>query len=126
MAYKDKDLQKKTRAAYHQKMKSDIEYQTKRRKVYLFYIKRHRLLTNKRARTWVASEKGQICKENYREISKKLEREYTENLTERYMKKHLKKLGYSTEDIKKYPELIDTYKLIIKTKRLCKSQTSKI
>jgi hypothetical protein len=46
---------------------------------------------------------------------------YADTLHDAYMKQHLRKLGYKKEEITKYPELIETQRLIIKTKRLCKT-----
>lgn len=49
-------------------------------------------------------------------------RKKTELLTDGYMRKHLLKLGYTRQDIKKYPELVETHRLIIKIKRYEKHQ----
>lgn len=46
---------------------------------------------------------------------------YAENLHDAYMKQHLRKLGYTNEQIMNYPEIKETIKIIIKTKRLCKT-----
>ncbi|MCA6445441.1 MAG: hypothetical protein IM600_18585 [Bacteroidetes bacterium] len=46
---------------------------------------------------------------------------YADTLHDAYMKQHLRKLGYKKEEITKYPEIKETIKLIIKTKRLCKT-----
>ena len=46
---------------------------------------------------------------------------YADNLHDAYMKQHLRKLGYTKEQILIYPEITETIKLIIKTKRLCKT-----
>jgi hypothetical protein len=58
--------------------------------------------------------------ENKTSLQKK-SRVKTELLTDGYMRKHLLKHGYSKDDIRKHPEILETYRLIIKMKRLCKT-----
>ena len=41
-----------------------------------------------------------------------------------YMQERLQKIGFSKEAIKQHPELIEVERLIIKTKRLCKTSQS--
>lgn len=53
--------------------------------------------------------------------TKKQQKMYADTLHDAYMKQHMRKLGYTKEQIKGYPELTETIKLIIKTKRLCKT-----
>lgn len=56
-----------------------------------------------------------------KETLNKKDRLRTELLTDGYMKKHLRKHGYSPQEIKQHPELTESYRLIIKMKRLCKT-----
>lgn len=49
------------------------------------------------------------------------EKRHSEELSDRYIKKHLLKLGYTRKQIRKYPELLETHRILIKTKRLCKT-----
>lgn len=46
------------------------------------------------------------------------------DLTDGYMKNYLIKLGYTRKDIRTYPDLIETHRILIKTKRLWRSKTS--
>lgn len=53
--------------------------------------------------------------------TKKQQQMYADTLHDAYMKQHMRKLGYTKQQIIDYPELTETIKLIIKTKRLCKT-----
>jgi hypothetical protein len=44
-----------------------------------------------------------------------------ENLSDYYIRNNLKQKGYTPEQIKQHPEILEVQKLIIKTKRLCKT-----
>lgn len=49
------------------------------------------------------------------------EKEHTKNLTDRYCRKQLLKNGYSRRSLSQYPEIVTTYRQLIKIKRLCKT-----
>ena len=66
-------------------------------------------------------ERQKISYLKHREKRISYEKLSSENLDDRYMKKHLLKIGYTRQDLRKNPELIESHKLIIKTKRLCKT-----
>lgn len=55
----------------------------------------------------------------------KIEQRRRNNLSDRYIKRLLReKSGFTTDQIKDNPELIETKRIIIKTKRLCKTSQS--
>lgn len=55
------------------------------------------------------------------ERGNEMKRKETELLTDYYLKKQLKKDGFTREQISQYPELIETKRILLKTKRLCKT-----
>jgi len=57
---------------------------------------------------------NELNKENIKASIKKAVKE----LSDPYMKRYLVKLGYSREDLEKYPQIIETKRMILKTKRL--------
>lgn len=63
-------------------------------------------------------------RQNYKPRANELERLACDKLENRYVKQHLRKLGFSKEVRENNTELIETYKVIIKTKRLCKKLTT--
>jgi ABC-type oligopeptide transport system ATPase subunit len=65
--------------------------------------------------------KNQAKISEYSRIQHGIERKELKNS---YIKVVLKKAGFTDEQINRYPDLVETYKQIIKIKRLCKSQTS--
>lgn len=53
-----------------------------------------------------------------------INRRHVKNLEDPYLRSLLKKRhGFTKEDLVDYPEIIETHRLIIKTKRLCRSKT---
>lgn len=129
MPWKNKVAQKAYAKAYHQKRKDEADYRTYRKSNNKKWRENNRIVLNEYARKQHCKPENKVKREKYlKENRLKLNatrRLHNENLTEWYMVKHLKKLGYSEADIKKYPELIKAHRIIIKTKRLWKkSRTS--
>lgn len=60
-------------------------------------------------------------KEKINSYRRKLTFNNRENFLDPYIKDLLIKNGFTTKQIKQYPELIETKRLLIKTKRLCKT-----
>ena len=60
--------------------------------------------------------------EHIKEQKKEYNKEYSKNLSDGYIKRELKNKGYPPNQIT--PELIEVKRLIIKTKRLCKTSQS--
>lgn len=120
MPWKNKEAEKEYKRNYHQKMKLDQKYRGGRKKNFLKWRKKNKEIVNEINKKSINKNKQKI---HSRYIV--WDRGRTERLTESYMIKHLKKIGYNEPDIKRYPELIQTHRIIIKTKRLWKrSQTS--
>ena len=75
------------------------------------------------------SEKGQIASKKAKRKwdknnkDKKLEigRRLISNLSDGYVKQKLRAKGFCSEEIEDNPELVEVHKIIIKTKRLCKT-----
>ena len=78
-----------------------------------YYLKNKSALINK-AFAWAESNK-----EKRLECQKKVNNRASETLADRYVKKALREKGFKTNQIT--PELIEVQRLIIKTKRLCKT-----
>ncbi|MES2620220.1 MAG: hypothetical protein V4615_05140 [Bacteroidota bacterium] len=49
------------------------------------------------------------------------QKQYAEELHDCYMRNHLRKLGFKKQEVEQFPEIKETVKLIIQTKRLCKT-----
>lgn len=73
-----------------------------------YYTENKNVLYVKVKQWW--SEKGNERKRNE-----------TESLTDNYIKRQLRKDGFSRKEINEYPELIKTKRNILKIKRLCKT-----
>ena len=73
------------------------------------------------------TDKGKLIRKNYKHSEKGIENRLKEGrlkvelIADRYVKEKLKAIGFKTNSINENPILIDTYKIIIKTKRLCKT-----
>lgn len=73
------------------------------------------------------TDKGKLIKKKYKHSEKGIENRLKEGrlkvelITDRYVKENLKAIGFKTNSINENPILIDTYRIIIKTKRLCKT-----
>lgn len=59
--------------------------------------------------------------ENLKNKNNRCNTKKIDNLTDCYIKQTLKLSGFTTEQINENPELIEVKRLIIKTKRLCKT-----
>jgi len=53
--------------------------------------------------------------------TKNQQKKYAEDLHDCYMRNHLRKLGFKKQEVEQFPEIKETVKLIIQTKRLCKT-----
>jgi hypothetical protein len=95
-----------------------------RKKWYQAHKKEQGIRTKKGMQKWMASQMGQEYKIRYRSIARELEKKSIASLSETYIKKQLKKEGYTDGQMKQYPELIEIKRIIIKTKRLCKTSSS--
>lgn len=66
-----------------------------------------------------------IYKQNYDLSHKKeikgIQKKYSIDLTDSYIRHNLVALGFPKESIKQFPEIIEVKRLLIKTKRLCKT-----
>lgn len=67
------------------------------------------------------AESGKKYRLKYPEKAKLKQKKHIENLNDCIINKALKRTGFSENDIKENPELIEIRKIIIKTKRLCKT-----
>lgn len=126
MPYKDNRNPKwlAYRKAYYERTKNSPSRRASCRKATYKWRERHP--------EFYAELKKEYYNDNREDILKKQKQSYQKNikkrhayekkkvadLTDCYMKKHLLKLGYTRQNIRKYPDLIETHKLIIKTKRL--------
>ena len=70
------------------------------------------------------AEQGKKYRLKYPEKAKLKQKRHIENLNDCIINKALKRTGFSANDIKENPELIEIRKLIIKTKRLCKTSSN--
>lgn len=95
-------------------------------------LKEENLRAKKRIKEWteknaeILKEKKKIYKlnniEKVRESNKKLEKKWAEELTDTYVIRQIvKRSNLKAEQIRCNPELIEIKRLIIKTKRLCKT-----
>lgn len=100
-------------SSYYYTKKNSIKFIESRKKYY-----------NKNRKT-ILSYKKQWAEKNDT-IEKKLQRDQKnrDQLTPGYIKRRLRRVGFTNNIINTYPELLEVYKILIKTKRLCKSQTS--
>ena len=129
MPWKNKEAEREYKRKYHQENKNKPEYRKHMKDNFLKYRENNRLKCNEVARRSHQNNRDTSLK--YYEQNKIVLQSRcnlkTKKLTEPYMVKHLKKLGYNYNDIKQNPELISTHRIIIKTKRLWKQlQTSAI
>ncbi|HEY3405394.1 MAG TPA: hypothetical protein VGK59_18545 [Ohtaekwangia sp.] len=126
MPWVNKEAEKAYKAAYYQKHKNSDSLKESRRKSVKKWRSKNKLKVNKYARDTRDPMKSKAQWEKHKDKHNSIGRKETEELSEKYIIKQLKKEGFTIEDIRQYPELIDTKKQIIKTKRLWnKSRTSK-
>lgn len=126
MPWKNKDREREYKKLYHQKMKDVESYRETRKSHCAKWRRKNKLAVlsiEKRNREKNRDKRIEWYNKNKIILQGKCNLK-TEALTESYMTKHLKKLGYYYDHIKNYPELLQTHRIIIKTKRLWKrSQT---
>ena len=79
----------------------------------------------KKYKTKVDKEKVKKYKDKNREkINKQTNISYhkaAQNLSTSYLKQAIKQRGFTLEQVNKHPEILETLKVIVKTKRLCKT-----
>ena len=110
-----KDYQKQYTVKYREKNKDKLNESKK------IWANQNKHIVKKIRRKWVLKnhKKVKADSRHYGEI-------YRYNLTDSYLRGLLiHTLGFDKSDVEKYPELIKTYREILKTKRLCRSKTSK-
>ncbi len=110
-----KEYQQNYRRQYAEKMKD--------------YFKQYAIAYRKTGKIaeYQKSEKYKKYRSDYDKMDinkKKRHKKYIENLNNWYLKEKLKKKGFTIEQINNNPELLEVQKLIIKTKRLCKTLQS--
>lgn len=126
MAYRDKEKQRLKHKEYYLKNKELWNYE-KRKSSHDKYRKKHsdKLKASGKERYWDNKEKRLQNVKKWRvdneQYVKTKDKANTEELTDKYMRKHLLKLGYTRFQIRKYPDLLESHRLIIKIKRLCKT-----
>lgn len=127
MAYKDPKKAAEYRHQYYLKNKEKIWSYAVRRENHLLYRSKHKekLSAYAKDRYWdnkdVLNEKGKDWRIKNEAYVKSMDHKKTQELTDGYMRKHLLKLGYTRVQIKRHPELLESHRLIIKIKRLCKT-----
>lgn len=128
MPWKNKEAQKEYAHKYYLAHKDDMysyANNPKRREAVKRFRQKNRLKVNAYERKRHNPEKAKIQWDRNKEKHNAIGRSETELLSEKYIIKQLKKEGFTIEEIRQYPELIDTKRQIIKTKRLWnKSRTS--
>jgi hypothetical protein len=92
---------------------------TEGRKVINLYAIKHETEIKEYKKEWAKNNKQKT-----RITSNKAWRRYRADLLPIYLKTKAKRYGFTNEDIQQHPEILQTLKIIIKTKRLCKSLTS--
>ena len=117
MPWKNKEAEKAYKKLYYEKTKKG-RYERTKHNIYKWrekntekfkLLKREYYLDNKEK----ILEKQKL---NYDKANAK-SRENTKNLTDGYIKKHLIKLGFTRQQIRKNPKIIETQRLIILIKR---------
>lgn len=96
-----------------------------RKKATIKWRKANRLKINKYLREKYNPEIAKVHNEKHKQKLLATFKEQAKKLDTVYLIRQLKKAGWTIEQLKEHPEIIDIYKLQLKTKRLCKLQTSK-
>lgn len=126
MPWKDKAKEAAYKKAYYEKRKDIWSYEARKGSAKKWREKNiDKIRAIGKERYWDNKpdelRKAKAWREKNSEYVKSKDHKNTELLTDRYMRKHLLKLGYTRQHIRKHPELIETHRIIIKTKRLCKT-----
>ncbi len=124
MPYKDKNNPKNIayKKAYYERTKAG-RYQRTKHNIYK-WRENHPEFYKQLQQEYYKDNHGQILERSKISYQKNIEKRHqaekkrVADLTDVYMRKHLIKIGYTRQDIRKYPDLIETHRLIIKTKRL--------
>ncbi len=122
MAFKNKESEILYKARYYQENKERLDILNKSRNRDWRIKNTNKLRIISSDYYWdhkesVLKYQKEYRKSNFNQLSKK-DKDKTKSLCDGYMRKHLLKLGYTRQQIRKYPELLLTHKFIILTKRL--------
>lgn len=123
MPRKDKEQDRSYKKAYYERKKAGRYERIKHNS--LKWRKEHRLELNKYKRERYTSDNAAVNWAKWRTKFNAKSKNEARELTEKYVIKKLKQKGYTEDQIKSCPELINFYRITIKIKRQCKlSQTS--
>jgi hypothetical protein len=126
MAFKDKEKERAYKKSYYEKTKSG-RYQRTKHNIYKWREKNKDFYKALVKEYYLDNRKEILKKQNvYRkenaEMIKLIDRIRTEKLDDRYMYKHLIKMGYTKQMIIKNPELVETYRTKLLLVRTIKSK----
>jgi hypothetical protein len=125
MPHKDPEARRAWQRLNYQKNKDVINSRPCKKEAMKRYAKRHieKRRQQGRERYWKNPEIHlALCKVWRSRVGIVKERKETELLTDKYLTRQLRKDGYTTEEIRKYHELIETKRIILKIKRYEKHQ----
>lgn len=121
MPYKDKSKEKEFKRLRHQRLKNDPVYKAKRKSLQKKWQQNNKEKVNaiaKRGRVKNTENRRKWAQRNKEKLADQFNKK-TKNLTDAYLNRRLKKMGYSEGDITS--ELRDRHRLVILKYRLIKT-----
>lgn len=125
MPYKDPKNPKNIayKKAYYLKRKNELLFREQRKKAFKKWRQNNKFKLNKYSRNRYDPIKDKIRREKIAAIEAKKFKKKVDDLSSQYLIKKLVGAGYTRDNLKKNPEIIDTYKIQLKIKRLIKQKT---
>lgn len=124
MPFKNIEARREWQRKNYQANKEVINSRPCKKEAHKRYAERHKDKRRQLSKEYFYANRDKMAekvKQWWTERGNERKRKETELLTDDYVIRQLTKDGFTREEISQYPELIETKRILLKTKRLCKT-----